>query len=122
MDTSKPQLTTIDQYIEMFPKEVQDILQTVREVIREEVPDAVETISYAIPTFKLNGKNLVHFAGMKNYLGFYPTPSPIVAFKKELSQYKTSKGAIQFPFNEPIPLPLIRKIVAFRVKENAKNK
>ncbi|HEU4437324.1 MAG TPA: DUF1801 domain-containing protein [candidate division Zixibacteria bacterium] len=108
---------TIDEYIGVFPKEVQGILKTVRRKIGESAPAAQEAISYGIPTFKLNG-NLVHFAAFKNHIGFYPTPSAIVAFKKELSRYKTSKGAIQFPIDEPMPLPLIGRMVKFRVKEN----
>jgi uncharacterized protein YdhG (YjbR/CyaY superfamily) len=108
---------TIDEYIAAFPKEVQGILKTVRRKIRESAPAAQEAISYGIPTFKLNG-NLVHFAAFKNHIGFYPTPSAIVAFKKELSRYKSSKGAIQFPINEPLPVPLISRMVKFRVKQN----
>lgn len=108
---------TIDEYIAAFPREVQGILKTVRRKIGESAPAAQEAISYGIPTFKLNG-NLVHFAAFKNHIGFYPAPSAIVAFKKELSRYKTSKGAIQFPIDKPMPLPLIGRMVKFRVKEN----
>lgn len=110
-------LKTIDEYIAAFPKEVQGILKTLRWKVRKSAPKAQEAISYGIPTFKLNG-NLVHFAAFRNHIGFYPTPSAIVAFKKELSRYKTSKGAIQFPIDEPMPLPLIGRMVKFRVKEN----
>ena len=123
MDTSKGQLKTIDEYIHSFPEEVRDILQTLRRAIKEEAPEIVEAMSYQMPTFKLNGKNLVHFAAFKNHIGFYPTPSGMEAFRHELSAYKTAKGSVQFPINQPLPLPLIRKIVAFRVKENVeKNK
>lgn len=108
---------TIDEYIREFPKDVQGILEKLRREIKKTTPEATEAISYGIPTFKLNG-NLVHFAAFKNHIGFYPTPSAIVAFKKELSRYKTSKGAIQFPIDEPMPLPLIGRMVKFRVKEN----
>jgi len=111
------QSKTIDEYINSFPENVQDILIKMRKVIRESAPDAAEAISYQMPTFKLNG-NLVHFAAHKNHIGFYPTPSAIAAFKKELSMYSVSKGSIRFPINEPIPFDLIRKIVEFRVKEN----
>ena len=108
---------TIDEYITIFPKNVQDILEKLRKVIRKSAPEAEETISYGMPTFKLNG-NLVHFAAYKNHIGFYPTPSGIEAFKKELSQYKGAKGSVQFPIDKPIPLDLVEKIVIFRVKEN----
>jgi uncharacterized protein YdhG (YjbR/CyaY superfamily) len=113
--SSKPE--TIDEYITAFPKNIQDILQKVRQTIRELAPDAKEAISCQMPTFKLNG-NLVHFAAFKNHIGFYPTPSATEEFQKELSPYKSGKGSIQFPLNEPIPYDLLRKIVMFRVKEN----
>ena len=107
----------IDKYISGFPEEVQKILEEIRTTIRQAAPDAAETIKYAMPTFVLNG-NLVHFAAFKNHIGFYPVPSGIEAFKKELSVYKGAKGSVQFPINEPMPLGLISKIVKFRVKEN----
>jgi uncharacterized protein YdhG (YjbR/CyaY superfamily) len=115
--TSRSKATTIDEYIREFPKEVQRRLQEVRQTIREAAPQAEETISYAIPTFKLNG-NLVHFAGFTKHIGFYPAPSGIEAFKKELSSYPNAKGSVQFPLDKPIPLTLISKIVKYRVKEN----
>ncbi|MBL7959693.1 DUF1801 domain-containing protein [bacterium] len=117
MDKMKKPVTTIDEYIESFPIDVQDMLQTLRRTIKNSAPKAVEAISYQIPTFKLHG-NLVHFAAYKNHIGFYPTSSPIKVFAKELTPYKTSKGAIQFPIGEPLPLALVRKIVRFRVKES----
>jgi len=92
-----------------------------RKVIRESAPEVEETISYGIPTFKLNG-NLVHFAEYKNHIGFYPTPSGIEAFKKELSPFKSAKGSVQFPIDKPIPFNLVEKIVIFRVKENLMKK
>lgn len=107
----------IGRYISGFPPEVQEILQKVRQTIRDAAPDAVEAISYQIPTFKLNG-NLVHFAAYKKHIGFYPTSSGIEHFKDELSAYTTSKGAIQFPLDKPVPYKLIRKITTFRVGEN----
>lgn len=107
----------MDGYIAAFPKNVREILNKLRQVIRESAPGAEETISYGIPTFKLNG-NLVHFGAYKNHIGFYPTPSAIAAFKKELSSYKQSRGTVQFPIDEPIPLGLIKRMVRFRVKEN----
>lgn len=109
--------TTIDKYIATFPADVQAILQKVRATIRKSAPGAEEAISYQMPTFKLNG-NLVHFAAFKNHIGFYPVPSGIEKFKKELSAYKGAKGSVQFPLDRPIPYGLISKIVKFRVKEN----
>lgn len=97
---------------------VKGVLERLRRVIAESAPDAVETINYGIPTFKLNGGNLVHFAGFKNHIGFYPTPSSIVAFKKELAPYKQAKGSVQFPLDKPIPFEIVKKMVIFRVKEN----
>lgn len=117
MHTHKKQYKTIDEYIETFTKDVQSILEKTRETIRKAAPGAVEAISYQIPTFKLIDKNLVHFAAFKNHIGFYPTPSGIEAFKKELSQYKGANGSVQFPLNRPIPYDLLEKIVIFRSKE-----
>ncbi len=108
---------SIDDYISKFPPEIQEILSTIRKVIKEAAPDAKEKISYQMPTFELHG-NLVHFAAFKNHIGFYPTPNGIDAFKEELSVYKGAKGSIQFPLNEPMPYELISKIVKFRVAEN----
>jgi len=109
---------SIDEYIRGFPPETRQVLEEVRALIREVAPDAAEKISYAVPTFYLNG-DLVHFAGYKSHIGFYPTSSGIEAFKEELEPYRTSKGAVQFPLDQPIPGDLIRRIVAFRVEENA---
>jgi uncharacterized protein YdhG (YjbR/CyaY superfamily) len=122
MATSRKKFESIDEYIITFPKNVQDILEVLRKVIRESAPDADETISYGMPTFKLNGKNLVHFAAHKKHIGFYPTPSGLDAFKKELSHYNTSKGSVQFPIDKPIPFDTVEKIVIFRVKENLMKK
>jgi uncharacterized protein YdhG (YjbR/CyaY superfamily) len=113
----KINFTTIDAYINSFPPDVQEILRSIRKTIQEAAPNAEEAISYQMPTFKLNG-NLVHFAAYKNHIGFYPAPSGIEAFKDDLSQFKISKGAVQFPINDPVPLDLIGRIVKFRVKEN----
>lgn len=107
----------IDEHIAKFPKDVQEILKKIRATIHKAAPDAEETINYGIPTFTLKG-NLIHFAGFKNHIGFYPTPSGIEQFKKELSIYKGAKGSVQFPLDKPIPYDLINKIVKFRVKEN----
>ncbi|OMD41801.1 iron chaperone [Paenibacillus odorifer] len=110
---------SIDDYISKFPPEIQEILSTIRKVIKEAAPDAKEKISYQMPTFELHG-NLVHFAAFKNHIGFYPTPNGIDAFKEELSVYKGAKGSIQFPLNQPMPYELISKIVKFRVAEDIK--
>ena len=110
---------TIDEYIKDFSPNVREILEQMRVAIQSVAPDAIEAISYGMSTFKLNG-NLVHFAAFKNHIGFFPTPSPIVKFKKELSRYKTTKGGIQFPINKSIPFDLVKKIVQYRVKENRK--
>jgi len=115
-EASRNHFKTIDEYIAEFPKNVRDILEEIRSIIRESAPEAEEAIRYGIPTFMLNG-NLVHFAAFKNHIGFYPTPSAINAFNKELSPYKLAKGTVQFPIDEPIPFDLIRKIVRYRVKE-----
>ncbi|RPJ21578.1 MAG: hypothetical protein EHM33_25745 [Chloroflexi bacterium] len=113
--------STIDEYINMFPKEVRSILNQLRQAIKETAPEAEETINYQIPTFTLHG-NLVHFAAFKSHIGFYPTPTGMEAFKKELAPYKGAKGSVQFPIDQPLPLPLIRRIVEYRVKENLERK
>ncbi len=108
---------TIDEYIADSPKNVQVILKKIRATVKKAAPKAEETINYGIPTFTLNG-NLVHFAGFKSHIGFYPTPSGIEKFKKELSVYEGAKGSVKFPLDAPIPYALITRIVKFRVKEN----
>ncbi len=115
MKSSKPK--NIDEYIAACPPEMQGRLRELRATIRKAAPDAEETISYQMPTFKLNG-NLVYFAVFKNHIGFYPIPTGIEAFKKELSVYKQGKGSVQFPNDEPLPLKLVTRIVKFRAKEN----
>ena len=114
-DTAK----NIDDYIAGFPEDIQDILQQIRATIRKAAPGAEEAMKYAIPTFVLNGKNLVHFAAFRSHIGFYPTPTGIDAFTKELSQYKQGKGSVQFPLDKPMPLKLITEIVKFNVIRNA---
>ncbi|HMD89177.1 MAG TPA: DUF1801 domain-containing protein [Anaerolineaceae bacterium] len=111
--------TTIDEYIAQAPEDVQPILRKLRAVIKEAAPEAVEKISYQMPGYFLNGK-LVWFGIHKNHIGFYPNPSGIEIFKSELSAYKQSKGAVQFPLDKPIPYELISKIVKYRVAENLK--
>ena len=110
---------TIDEYIAAFPEDIQKILEDIRSTIQTAAPEATEKISYAIPTFYLKG-NLVHFAAFKKHIGFYPVPSGLKAFEKELSNYKQGKGSVQFPLTEPMPLDLISKITKFRVEENLK--
>jgi uncharacterized protein YdhG (YjbR/CyaY superfamily) len=113
-----PQPATVDAYIAGFPSAIQKLLQQIRATVREAAPGATETIKYAMPTYTLQG-NLVHFAAFKHHIGFYPTPTGIEAFEAELSKYKGAKGSVQFPLDQPMPLDLIRKIVAFRVGEDA---
>jgi uncharacterized protein YdhG (YjbR/CyaY superfamily) len=119
MDKAKRQFKTIDEYLESWPENVRSRLQAIREVIKEEVPEAEEAIRYQMPTFRLHG-NLVFFAAFKNHIGLYALPAATEEFKSELSHYKTGKGSIQFPMDEPLPLPLIRKIVRYRVEETRK--
>lgn len=107
----------VDSYIVTFPKDVQVILEQVRNAIKTSAPKAEEVISYNMPAFKYHGM-LVYFAGYKNHIGFYSLPSGHAAFEKELSIYKQGKGSVQFPLDKPMPLVLIKKIVKFRVKEN----
>jgi uncharacterized protein YdhG (YjbR/CyaY superfamily) len=113
---------TIDEYLATFPPETRRILEKVRQVIRKAAPGAEEAVSYQMPTFKLLGRNLVHFAAWKNHVGLYPQPSGTAAFQKDLARYKWAKGSIQFPLDEPLPYDLIKKIVEFRVQEDLKNK
>ena len=121
MAAARRQFKTMDEYINTFPEDVRRILNELRRTIKEVAPDAEETINYQIPTFTLEG-NLVHFAAFEHHIGFYPTPSGMEAFKEELSGYKGAKGSVQFPIDEPLPLPLIRRIVEYRVKENLERK
>lgn len=113
----RPSAKSIDAYIAAFPPGTQEILEQMRAIIRATVPDATETMSYAIPTFDVDGKHLVHFAGFARHVGFYPTPSGMAAFDDELAAYKHGKGSVQFPLEEPLPADLIRRMVVFRVGE-----
>ena len=117
MPNQKPATKEIDTYIASFPEDVRAVLEKIRKTIRKAAPNAEEIMNYGIPTFTLEG-NLVHFAGFKNHIGFYPAPSGIEKFKKELSKYDGAKGSVQFPLDKPIPYDLISKIATFRVKEN----
>ncbi len=117
MESKNAMPKNIDEYIAACPPEIQGRLQELRATIRKAAPDAEETISYKMPTFKLNG-NLVYFAAFPNHIGFYPIPTGIEAFKKELAVYKQGKGSVQFPNDKPLPLKLVTRIVKFRAKEN----
>ncbi len=116
------QVKTFGEYVKLHPKNVQLILKKIREIVRSGASSAVESISYGMPAYKLNGKPLVYFGAYKKHIGFYPTPSGTAKFKKELSKYKSGKGSAQFQLDEPMPFSLIKKIVLFRVKENNKLK
>ena len=116
-ERSRSQSKNIDDYIATFPQNVQHRLRELRSAIREAAPQAEESISYGMPTIKLNG-NLVHFAAYNKHIGFYVPSSVILAFKEKLSSYKQSKGTVQFPIDWPIPLDTVKEIVRFRVKEN----
>ena len=117
MKSKTPPTSNVDAYISQFPADVQAQLQQLRKIIHTAAPDANEKISYGIPTFYLHG-NLVHFAAYRNHIGFYPSSSGVLAFAQELAAYKTSRGTVQFPLGQPLPVELIKKIVAFRVTEN----
>ncbi|MEX0966943.1 MAG: DUF1801 domain-containing protein [Bacteroidia bacterium] len=111
-------MKSVDEYISNFPGNVQILLNRIRSIIKEKAPDSIEGISYGIPGYKTNGKPLVYFAGYKNHIGFYATPSGHEAFIEELSKYKQGKGSIQFPLDKPIPFDLISRMVERRVMEN----
>jgi uncharacterized protein YdhG (YjbR/CyaY superfamily) len=109
----------IDEYIAQFPPEIREKLASVRQAIRQAEPEAEESISWGMPTYKLDGKPLVYFAGHKKHIGFYPFPSGIEEFKEQFADYKQSgRGTVQFPYSKPLPIDLIRRIVAFRAEEN----
>lgn len=116
MAVTRGTFKTIDEYIRAQPAGTQKVLRAIRATIRAAAPQAAQTINYGIPTFQLNG-NLVHFAAFAKHIGFYPTPSGIRAFQKDLSKYASAKGSVQFPLDKPMPFGLITRIVKFRVKE-----
>jgi uncharacterized protein YdhG (YjbR/CyaY superfamily) len=113
----KQEYKTIDEYIAQFPEEVRSLLEEMRQTIKQVAPEAVETISYRMPAFRLNGI-LVYFAAFKDHISFFPTASGVTAFKEELTGYATSRGTIQLPLDKPIPFDLVKKIVQFRKTEN----
>ncbi len=108
---------SIDEYIESFPENVQSVLEKLRATVQEAAPEALESISYDMPTFRLNGERLVYFSAWKNHIGFYSIPRGNEAFRKELSPYEGEKGSLRFPLEKPIPYDLVKKIVTFRIKE-----
>lgn len=118
MAAKKP--ASMDEYITGFPIQTQTVLEQVRAIIKNTAPDAEETISYAIPTFTINKKYLVYFAGYKNHVSLYPAPTGNAAFEKEMMLYRSGKGTVQFPLDKPLPVDLIKKIVKYRIKENLK--
>jgi uncharacterized protein YdhG (YjbR/CyaY superfamily) len=118
MKKMKTEFKTVDEYIATFSPEVQAVLEQVRQTVRQAAPDAVEALSYGMPAFKLNGKVLVYFAAFKSHIGFYPLPSGITAFEKDLAPYARGKGSIQFPLDKPMPLDLVTRIVKYRAAEN----
>ncbi len=115
--TPTKKFETIDEYIDTFPENVQRILGKLRDTVRKVAPEAVESISYQMPTFKLNRKNLAYFSAWKNHIGFYSIPEGNEAFRRELLPYKGEKGSLRFPLEKPIPYDLVTKIVGFRMKE-----
>jgi uncharacterized protein YdhG (YjbR/CyaY superfamily) len=115
MPNNAPQ--DFNDYLAAFPPSVQTLLKKMRQTIKRAAPKAKETISYNIPTFTVNGKKLVWFAAFKSHIGFYPGAAAIKTFKKELSPYKTAKGSVQFPFDEPLPLDLVTRIVKSRLAD-----
>ncbi len=122
MASAKIRFKTVDEYIDSYPEKIREVLQTLRQIIKDEVPEAEEAIKYGMPTFMFHG-NLVYFAAWKKHIGFYPITQTMEESIEELSAYKTSgKGTIQFPYSQPLPLPLIRAIVQFRVREHLASK
>lgn len=107
----------IDEYIDQFPEDVKKILEKIRSIINNSVPDANEAFSYQIPTFQYENKNMVHFAAYNDHIGLYPTPSGIAKFKKELKVYKPAKGSVKFPLDQEIPYKIIEEIVKYRKSE-----
>jgi len=121
MKSKKTQFKSIDEYIATFPDNMQKILEELRSTIKAAAPDAGETISYNIPTFTLNGKYLIYFAGWKNHISLYPIPIGTDAFNKQVSKYVEGKGTLKFPMDKPLPMKLIAKIVKLKVAENRKS-
>ncbi len=119
MDNKDLNYKTVDEYINIFPKNVQDKLLQMRRAIKEAAPEAEEKISYRMPAYFKNGP-LVYFAAFKSHIGFYPTASGTEAFKEEFMPYKSGKGSVQFPMGEPLPIELVKRVVKFKIEDNAK--
>jgi uncharacterized protein YdhG (YjbR/CyaY superfamily) len=120
MEEKVQAIQSVDDYIAQFPPEIQKRLAEIRALIREEAPEAREKISWQMPTYVLNG-NLVHFAAHKSHLGFYPGAEGIEVFSEKIAGFKSSKGAVQFPYNKPLPAELVREIVWFRIEANKRD-
>ena len=117
---AKTDSKSVDEYIASQPEAVQGVLERVRSSIRKAVPEAVEVISYKMPTYKLHGGPVLYFAGWRQHYSLYPaTDHLIAAFKDELASYEVNKGTIRFPLSEPVPVKLIERIAKFRAKEVA---
>lgn len=116
MNSSAKKYKDVDEYITLFPKDIQKILKEIRATIQKSAPKAVEGIAYGMPAYKFNGKPLAYFAAFTKHIGFYATPNGHKAFLKELAKYKQGKGSVQFPIDEPVPLTLIGKMVKFNMK------
>jgi uncharacterized protein YdhG (YjbR/CyaY superfamily) len=110
-------ITTVDDYLNRFTGETRARLDTMREIIRAEAPSAVESLSYGLVGYKLNGKPLVYFGGFAHHIGFYATPNGHAAFADDFAKYKQGKGSVQFPLNEPLPIDLIRRVVWYRKEQ-----
>lgn len=114
----KQKITTVNNYIQSFPENIQQILTTIRNIVKKNAPNAAESIAYGMPAYKTNNKPLVYFAAFSKHIGFYATPTGHEAFKTKLAIYKQGKGSVQFPIDQPMPYKLIAEIVQFRVQEN----
>lgn len=118
----KIKFKTVEEYFASVPEGVRNKLEKIRQIIKEEAPEAQEVLSYQMPAFKLNGRILIYYAAWKEHIGFYPYPSAMAEFNKELVKYKTAKSTVRFPLDKPIPFDLISKIIKYRVKENLERK
>lgn len=114
------EIKTVDDYISYFPSETKTKLKIIRQIIKDIAPEAIESISYGMPAYKINKKPLVYFGGFAKHIGFYATPTGHEKFKKQLSVYKQGKGSVQFPLDQPLPVSLIKEIIKFRLKINNK--
>lgn len=121
MEDKELSYSTVNEYVSLFPKDVQEKLLVMRRAIKEAAPGAEERISYRMPAYFMNGP-LVYFAAFKNHIGFYPTASGIVTYKEEFRPYKSGKGSVQFPMDEPLPIELVKRVVRFKVEENMRPK